>query len=241
MGSTCPSCGREVMTEGGICPFCGASLPAADDLRETLLPKGSPWERREELGALRAYWQTWKAVLTFPGRFFANLEVPGALWGPFLFGLITGLVGSLINMMWQVALLERNPTLQSLLSNLDAPASRVIPVLVALLPLAVSLQLFFLAGVYHVMILLLSGGGKGFSGTFGVVCYAAAPDLFYAVPFCGGIVAGIWSLFLTIVGLREVHQISGSRAALAVLVPLLSCIMAGLVALYLAWSALLSL
>ena len=40
------------------------------------------------------------------------------------------------------------------------------------------------------------------------------------VPICGGYASGIWSIVVLIIGVKEVHRISGLRATVAVLWPL---------------------
>ena len=41
------------------------------------------------------------------------------------------------------------------------------------------------------------------------------------VPFCGSLIAWVWSVALYIIGLAEAHEIGNGKAAAAVLLPLL--------------------
>lgn len=53
-----------------------------------------------------------------------------------------------------------------------------------------------------------------------VVCYKSAADIFYAVPFVGGIFASVWGLSLIMIGVRALYRVDLFRAIMAaVLMP----------------------
>ncbi|MDZ7372624.1 MAG: YIP1 family protein [candidate division KSB1 bacterium] len=237
----CPQCG-EFGEAGTGCPSCGTPLSDPDEPAGSLGNSGigNPWDRREEIGALRAYGQTLRSILLSPKLFFAALEGSRTLWGPFLFGFATSLVGSLFNLGWQVVFFQRNWLLQTLFSESGVSMETAVPVLVLMLPFLVAAQLFVLAAILHLMVAILARGGRGFGATFEVVCYSTAPDVLLILPYCGGIVAMLWALWVAIVGLREVHRISGASAALAVLLPLLFCAGILVTAIFLASSVILA-
>ena len=77
----------------------------------------------------------------------------------------------------------------------------------------------------------------GYESTFRVIAYSSGSTaLFYAVPFCGGLVAFIWSLVVQIIGVKEIHGTTTGTAVMAVLLPFLVCCcgFAGLMALLVA-------
>ena len=91
-----------------------------------------------------------------------------------------------------------------------------------------------IAGIYHLLVaLFVKPVGTGYEATFRVVCYSAVTALavpFQAVigivPFIGpiigaliSIVVTVASVFLSIVGIREVHATITGNAALVVLIP----------------------
>jgi uncharacterized membrane protein len=43
------------------------------------------------------------------------------------------------------------------------------------------------------------------------------------VPFCGAIIASLWTIVLAIIGLKEAHGTTGGKASFAVLFPLIMC------------------
>jgi hypothetical protein len=86
----------------------------------------------------------------------------------------------------------------------------------------VAVTTFVVAGILHLMLLLLGGARRGFEATFRVACYAHATTLLLVVPFCGAPVMMIWRIVAYVIGLAEAHQISHGKALAAVLLPLLA-------------------
>ena len=88
----------------------------------------------------------------------------------------------------------------------------------------VIIGVFFSSAVYHVFLMMLGGNRHSFDTTFSVVAYATgSASLLQVIPLCGQYVYGIVGLVYTILGLSAAHQISGGKAAAAVLLPLLVC------------------
>jgi len=227
MLKVCPECGRLVTVEGPgstRCPYCGAEVPGEPGYRWSgdRSEVGSPWDDRERLGAFRAYVETWRMVMARPSEFFASMPVSGGLLGPLLYALITGTLGGLASLFWQVVVPGRNPAFEAILASQGLTESQVMSAAVFLAPFAVIVQTFVWAAVLHLMIVLLAGGGRGFEATFRVVSFATTPQLLAVIPVCGGLVASFWSFALVIIGLRESHRISGAVATLAALIPVIS-------------------
>ena len=227
MLKVCPECGRLVTIEGPgstRCPYCGAEIPGEPGYRAAVEmgEEGSPWDDRERLGLFSAYIQTWRAVMSRPSDFFARMPVTGGLVGALLYALITGTLGGLASLFWQAILPGKNPVLEAILASQGLTESQVMSAAVLLLPIAVVFQTFIWAGILHLMIVLVAGGGRGFEATFRVVSFATTPQLLAVIPVCGGLLASFWSFALVIIGLRESHRISGAVAALAALIPVLS-------------------
>ena len=83
---------------------------------------------------------------------------------------------------------------------------------------------FIGAGILHVCLLITGGEKNGFEATFRVVAYSSgATALFQVLPFCGGIIGGIWALVAQIIGAREMHETTTGKAVVAVLLPLICC------------------
>lgn len=80
----------------------------------------------------------------------------------------------------------------------------------------------------HIWVYLL-GGRKGIVQTYKAFFYAKTPDnLLGWIPFVN-VIAAIWTLILSILGIRELHEITTLRAALAVLLAIMIPIILSLV------------
>lgn len=93
----------------------------------------------------------------------------------------------------------------------------------------------FIGGaVLHIFVYLV-GGRKGIVQTIKAVMYGSTPGLLLGwIPIIG-FIAGIWSLVLEILGIRQLHELTTGKAVLAVLIPviiavILAMIVAALVA-----------
>lgn len=88
-------------------------------------------------------------------------------------------------------------------------------------------------------ILRLTGPTAGTMGrTTESICFASGANLLSAVPCIGGYVGWIWWVVSAVIATKERQKVSGGRASLAVLSPIVMAILAviGLYALLIAWS-----
>jgi len=230
-GTPCPQCGSvnastDISQDPGAPPAGdpGPPPPAPD-------PDGPAWERQRSLGAML---ETIKGVLIEPGDTFRNASRTAGIGPALMFGLILGLAGSIIGLFWQYFMgaafgggLGSSPFGGGLPPEfadiLPGPTTLLILSL-AMAPVFLLIGLFLWSAIVHLMLLLLGGASQGYEATFRTIAYCSGSTaLFQAVPFCGGWVGGIWSLVAQIVCLKEMHHISGGKAAAAVLVPLVLC------------------
>jgi hypothetical protein len=87
-------------------------------------------------------------------------------------------------------------------------------------PLFIVIGIFISSAILHVMLLLLGDAQGDFETTVRVVCYCGAAAVIGIIPFCGALFGGVYKIILLIIGLSAAHGISTSKAALAVLVPI---------------------
>ena len=92
-----------------------------------------------------------------------------------------------------------------------------------LIPLLIFMGIVMAALMLHVSLFLVGGANEDFEATFRVVCYSAAPDLFGVLPLIGGLIGLFWKIYITVIGVREVHGISTARSVLAISLPSLVC------------------
>jgi hypothetical protein len=200
---------------------------------------GTPWERRAQIGFVTAVIDTTREVITGPSAFFRSMPVKGGIGSPLGYGVIVGYIGLVAqNLYWAIfrsvlgsgfGSLGGRSEWERLAATMQSGVGLLIEIIFG--PAIVTVGLFLSAGIVHLLLMLLGGARRDFEATFRVACYAEAPAVFSLLPFCGGIVAGIYRLVLYIIGLAEAHQIGKGTSAAAVLLPLLlvcCCCLAGM-------------
>ncbi len=231
----CPGCGKEMAEgfAGSSCPYCGATLKSDGPIPSGAPPEGIPWERRGELGFMTALTQNLKACLFDPSSFYTAMpkreNVGAALGYVVLLGWIGGLGGLLWDRVsqgfWRQALQNLGVPMQE--RALDPAMMAAISIgFAVLLPLFIALSALIIAGIFHVSLWIVGGATHGYEATLRTHAYAAGSTaLFQWIPFCGGLIALIWSLVLQVYGFSRVHEIPGGKAAIAVFLPVLLCCM----------------
>ena len=91
----------------------------------------------------------------------------------------------------------------------------------------IPLGLIIWAAMIHIFV-LITGGGGGYKSTLMAICFASGVQVFEVIPYIGWL-AGIWTLLLTIVGLKELHGTSYFRAVTAVILPFIVLIVSTLI------------
>lgn len=204
--------------------------------REAELP--APFVERRTRGFFTTFFETWKLAAVEPARFFRWVRVDQtapAVW----FAVIAGTIGTWIQIAFSS--LSAQSTLKGLEEMLNrmpgpgnAEALRMVELLftgrafaaaIVATPLLVVVRLYLAAAVFHVVLVLLRGGRRGFGATLTVTAYASGLFLLDGVPGCGGIVAPIWFAVSAIVGLAEAQRCGTGKATVAVLSPIiLACV-----------------
>jgi len=224
----CPHCGKEITEGQSFCQHCGARLvaePGASPLVDGRIK--TPWENREEAGFFTGLFKTLKEVLFTPTEFFKKMPVSGGLTDPLLFALIVGMVGLMVHYVWDMLLY--NSMQDFITTEVKTAAGRSMvrgmrsPFAALIMPFMLIFWLFVVSGMLHLFLLWVRGAKAGFEATFRVVGYGMSPFVFLVVPFCGMPISGLWAMTIAVIGLREAHEITGGKAAFAVLFPLLFC------------------
>ncbi len=98
-------------------------------------------------------------------------------------------------------------------------------VVIAVQMVIVSLVLLFIGAAWLHLWVYLFGGRKGYRETLKALAFGETPALLLGWIPLVGILAGIWSLVLSVLGVRELHGITTGRALgaviIAVIIPLL--------------------
>ncbi len=78
---------------------------------------------------------------------------------------------------------------------------------------------FISGAIFHIFVFLV-GGRKGLTQTIKAVIYGSTPGLLIGwIPLIG-IIGGLWSLVLEVLGIRQLHEMTTGRAVLAVVIML---------------------
>jgi hypothetical protein len=186
---------------------------------------GLPWEHREQLGFFKAYFDTVILILTKPAEAFVVMKKEGDLMGPLLFALIGGCAGMIVSLLLQIGLQS-----VGFMANRQAGAFGMGVVgiwavgYLLLIPVLVIAGMFIGSGILHLCLMMLGGAKRSYETTFRVVCFSSGSTyLLSMVPFCGGMIAGVWNIVLECIGLARAHEIETGKAVMAVLIPIIVC------------------
>lgn len=227
----CPSCSGQNTEGTETCLHCGNDLRKAafaqNHLRDAAPPPIAPpvappvdtsseflyecpWEQRESYGLWNAYFQTAMKSLFNPVEFFSKLPASGGYGNPILFAIFSTALSVPISILI-LTLFGKTGFSVTLIGI-------VMGFVCALIGAAISTPVAILvwSGLIHGSLHLLQGTKEGFQATFRVTAYSSAPQLFAAIPLLGATVATVYSVILTVIGVRETHQVSTGKSAGAV-------------------------
>ena len=181
-------------------------------------PPVIPWEQ-PGLPWTTGLVETVKLLLSRPREAFERMPIGGDLLKPFLFAIVLGWLGVIFQTIWSIAFKGIAP---SSYGGYALPAL-FLPLSAAFAPILIACLILVASAVDHVMLMIVGGARNGFQATLRANCYAQAPQVLQLMPFCGGLLAAIGTLLLTIQGLATAHRISLGKAAFAVLLPAVLC------------------
>ena len=174
-------------------------------------------------------------VVLGPVRFFAGLPRSGTLLNPLVFALICIVISALLSGLLVLTGVQQspgfNPNPQNAIPSTFAPASALASILFA--PIGGAIGLIVVAAIQQLLVRLVVGeNNQGFASTFKVASYTQVTALVNWVPVIGPLIA-LYGLYLSIVGIREIHGTTTGKAALVVLIPFLVVLVVAVIAL--AW------
>jgi hypothetical protein len=213
-----------------IAPAPPPVQPGATSMQQPPAPRtGLPWDERQTKGLFNAFLETLQMVLTKPSAAFTVMKREGGLGEPLLYAIIGGTFGGVFAVTYNFALRSVTPfgARYGALAHLFAGVGWIF--LLVLIPLFVLIGMFIASAILHVCLMIVGGAKQSFEATFRVICFAegsASPLL--VIPFCGGLISGIWKIVLYCIGLARAHETDTGRAVIAVFLPLIVCCGGGL-------------
>lgn len=194
-----------------------------------------PWEERQQLGFFDALVATVKLIAQAPADAYRRLRPDGDYVSPILFAVILMWVGVVFSQIWGLLFSGAMSALSSIpgmemLGGGGGFVSAIIAIVLA--PIFCVIGLFIGAGLIHLALMVLSALQQsrfGFEGSLKVVAYASIGSLANIVPIVGGLIGGIISLILIVIGIQEVHGTSRDKAILAVVIIIAIACLCGLI------------
>lgn len=189
---------------------------------------GGPGAEFELSDPINSFVATTRAIVLTPASFFGDMARRGGYLNPLAFSLICfelfALVGGIVGFVED--LFDPN------MGFLGALGSFFL--LVLLTPVAGTILVFFSSAIYHLAVyMLVRQSASGFEATFRILAYTsiaisplAVVALVAWIPLVGPILnsivslaATVYALFLTVVGVREVHETTTGKAVLVAVIP----------------------
>jgi hypothetical protein len=204
---------------------------------------GLPWDERQTKGFFNAFVETLLMVLGKPSVAFTAMKREGGLGEPLLYLVVGSSFGIIVYFLMTLLLPSAIPLgdRHGLTRLVGAGIGSVFMIILA--PVFAAIGAFVASAIFHVCLMIVGGARQSFETTFRVVCFTGGSvDPLLIIPFCGGLIVGIWKIVLYCIGLSRAHETDIGRAVLAVFLPLVVCCGGGLLIAFMigalgAWSA----
>ncbi len=211
---------------GGAAPAAPPPQISAASTAGTGVPgSGLPWDERQARGFFNAFVETLVMVLTKPDAAFRAMKIDGGLVEPLIYALIGGCVGGVVAFLFSLGfqsmgLFANRHNAFGMLTGMGIGSIAFI----ILLPVMIVIGLFIGGAIVHLCLMIVGGANKTFEATFRVLAFSqGSTGPLQMIPVCGGLIAGVWGLVVTCIGLARAHETETGRAVFAVFLPLVVC------------------
>lgn len=210
----CTDCAFATGERGITCKAC-----AARGLAESV-----PWERRAQIGWVKAFWETTKLVCKEPKRFFSTPSTETGLAGPVMYAVAVNTVGTMMVMITLGlallvaaggALIADQREVGAVLGIYGGMFVCFVPFSLITVPLQTLMNLLIAAACTHGSLMLLKSQRATFEQTLRAISYAHAPLFWLWVPCAGWYLTTFWVWGVEAIALRETHRTTTDRAVLA--------------------------
>ena len=169
-----------------------------------------------------------RRLVLHPVLFFASIPRRDGLRNPFLFALICIVVGAVLNGVVELTGVQSSAqSSEGLLGPLGLRSQSFVGVVAAIVFRVIIgvIVLPVVAGIYQLLVRIAVGSeNAGFEATFRVVAYTSVLNLVGWIPIIG-LLLSLYSLYLQVVGLREVHETTTGRAILVLVLLVVGAIL----------------
>ena len=175
-----------------------------------------------------------RRVVLQPVGFFAGLPRRGSLLNPLIFALICTEVSAILGGILRLAGVGEGFVAGY---GFQVPENQDIGEFIGsviLAPIGGAIGVFIVAGIAHLLVRLVVGANNaGFLATFRVAAYTSVTSLVSWIPFVGGLLA-LYGVYLSVVGIREMHNTTTGKALVVVLLPVIVIVVLALLGLLVA-------
>jgi ribosomal protein L40E len=205
----CEKCQTQNADDASYCARCGAPMqtaPTQDKLQVIFPTHRIPFEERQTRGFWKSLLETWVKATFYPNSFFPLVGENPDFTTALIFAIIWGEISIIVSKVFItlplkfVLLMLHNAfgvhVSQAAFSFLFSVGETLIGILFG--PLFVLIGLFIGTAMFHLFLLIVGGGKKGFATTLKILAYCEGAG---AIPLVGG----IWGLILVIIGVNKAH------------------------------------
>lgn len=154
------------------------------------------------------YIKTWKEIILRPSDFYKRMPTAGGYADPLTFVAICHLINVLMFIFVR-------PSLLTLVGLHDPRLNFSILSTVILMPIIGIVSVFIMALIFNLLYKVFGGTGS-YEGTVKFLSYASAPTILTWIPIIG-LIAGIYGMYLYIIGGMVVHNVSMKKSTILVL------------------------
>ena len=207
-------------TGGTRDPGGSPSGPSGPPPRTSGVAAGGEFDYRDPV---QSFVTTVQRVVLQPVDFYRGLQHRGDFLNPLIFSIICyevyALLGGLIGLVFgSVASIGPGSAGQQAAGVATSIGGFLLSIILA--PIWAALILFVMAGLRYLLVILIIGQqNAGFEATMRVQAYTFATRIIWWIPILGPLVGFVYGLYLSVVGIREVHATTTGKAALVALIP----------------------
>jgi hypothetical protein len=214
----CEACRWGKLGARSVCVSCAANG----------LPAPIAWERRAEIGVLRAFFRTAGEILATPTLFFRTPALEDDAVGGFEHGLTSFAVGQIAVVIQALATLlvfgsafaigTRAPVVAAVFGGYGCMLIGLVPAMMLHVPVTTLVAVGVASVAIHGSLRILGVAKAPFyAGTVRATSYSFATHVLFAVPLIGPPFALFWTMVIETIAIREVHRTSTLVALIAVL------------------------
>jgi len=178
-----------------------------------------PWEARDTRGFLPALFDTLGLFWSRPSEAWARTRESGDIGSPLIFAVLVAWVSIIVQTVtMRVINIPALPGRWGKYGMMQSHGMAGLIGTIILAPIFVMIVLFIVSLILHVGCLIvgaLTNSRAGLEGTLRVVAYSDAAHIASVVPFIGPLIAVVWWIVLSVMGISRIHHTTQGKAIAA--------------------------